>query len=81
MLEYNESVQDEYFEKDEVNDIREAINRLKTLDRDILILRYYHDMSYKEIAGILSMKTKTVETKLKRAKKRLEAVLDNEKKI
>lgn len=78
MLDCNESVQDQYFGKNKAKDIREAIGQLKMLDRDILILRYYHDMSYAEIARVLSIKPKTVETKLKRAKQRLGEVLNNE---
>lgn len=43
--------------------------------REILLLRYYHDLSYAEIADVLGVKLGTVMSRLSRARARLGAVM------
>jgi RNA polymerase sigma-70 factor, ECF subfamily len=57
------------------DEIMEAIGQLTEDHRNILLLRYYEDMSYAEIARALSIKLGTVMSRLSRARDRLLSVL------
>jgi RNA polymerase sigma-70 factor, ECF subfamily len=57
------------------DEIMEAIGQLTEDHRNILMLRYYEDMSYAEIARALSIKLGTVMSRLSRARDRLLSVL------
>jgi RNA polymerase sigma-70 factor (ECF subfamily) len=54
-----------------------AMDRLTEDHREILMLRYYSDLSYAEIAESLGIKLGTVMSRLSRAKGRLMEVLDD----
>ena len=54
--------------EDRVNAVREAIDRLSTSYRAPLVLRYYNELSYKEIAEVLSLPEGTVKTRIHRGK-------------
>ena len=56
--------------------ILSAMNELGEAHREILMLRYYSDLSYAEIAEALQIKLGTVMSRLSRAKGRLATVLD-----
>lgn len=57
---------------DEMRDsILEIINCLKPEDKDIVLLRYYADLSLNEIAGILNINYNTVRTRHRYIKKRI----------
>jgi RNA polymerase sigma-70 factor (ECF subfamily) len=56
-------------------EIIQAIGQLTEDHRTILLLRYYEDMSYAEIARALSIKLGTVMSRLSRARDRLLSVL------
>jgi RNA polymerase sigma-70 factor (ECF subfamily) len=56
--------------------ILDAMDRVSLEHRDILMLRYYSDLSYTEIADVLGVKLGTVMSRLSRAKTRLMEVLD-----
>lgn len=53
-----------------------AMDRLSGDHREILMLRYYSDLSYVEISDVLGIKLGTVMSRLSRAKTRLMEVLD-----
>ncbi|NET39981.1 MAG: RNA polymerase sigma factor [Cyanothece sp. SIO1E1] len=57
--------------------LREAISRLPTRCRMVLILRNYEHLSYKEIAARMNISEGTVETQLKRALKKCKAFFDS----
>ena len=71
-------VQDEIFKQYQKEYIKEALGRLKKSDVDILILKYYDELSYADIAKSLSTTEKNVEVKLRRARHRLKEVLEDE---
>jgi RNA polymerase sigma factor (sigma-70 family) len=48
--------------------IREVVDQLKPLYRDLIELRYYREFSYEEIASELSIPVGTVKARLNRAK-------------
>jgi len=56
----------------------QAIDQLSSDHQNILMLRYYHDLSYEEIADTLQVKLGTVMSRLSRAKVRLHQVLTQE---
>lgn len=56
--------------------IRNAIQRLPEKYRLVIILYYYHDLSCPEMAEVLCMPKKTVETRLSRGRNRIKKMLD-----
>ncbi|MSQ01678.1 MAG: RNA polymerase sigma factor [Myxococcales bacterium] len=56
-------------------EISEFVSQLSDDHRVILMLRYYEDLSYNEIAARLDIKMGTVMSRLSRARDRLEAVV------
>lgn len=63
------------FSSERHDEIVELVGRLTEDHRAILMLRYYEDLSYTEIAARLDIKMGTVMSRLSRARDRLEAVL------
>ncbi len=61
--------------KEESEGVAEAVGRLSADHRTILWLRYFDDLSYREIAEVLEVKLGTVMSRLSRAKLRLHEVL------
>jgi len=55
--------------------VQEAVERLGDKYRPAIILRFYADLDYKEIAEILRLPEGTVKTRLHRAKAQLRALL------
>jgi RNA polymerase sigma-70 factor (ECF subfamily) len=51
--------------------IRESIKVLKSIDQEIMYLRYYYDLTLNEIALVLNMNENTVRTKHIRAKEKI----------
>lgn len=56
-------------------DLTEAFNHLSPTYKTIILLRYYHDLSIKEIARIMDYPEGTVKSHLNRAKKELRPIL------
>ena len=57
--------------------VRDALQTLPTQQRAALILNYYHQLSYKQIAESLDCSVGTVKTHMFRALKKMAAVLPN----
>ena len=84
----NESVENDFddvpykaqFEKEleKVQTVKNAIMSLSPKQRDVVLLRYYHDMKIKEIAEVLSLPQATVKTQLYRGEKNLKILLKGE---
>ena len=47
--------------------VRNAINSLSEMQREVLIMNYFHGLSYPEIAGVLNCSTSSVKTHMSRA--------------
>ncbi len=56
--------------------IRNAIGRLPEKYRLVIVLYYFHDLSCPEIADVLGLPKKTIETRLARGRNRIEKILD-----
>ena len=54
--------------------VKEALKKLAEKYREVLILKYFEEMSYEEISDILKIPEGTVATRLNRAKQALKAV-------
>jgi RNA polymerase sigma-70 factor (ECF subfamily) len=51
--------------------VRESLGRLPSRDREILLLKYSEDWSYRELAGHLGVSESAIEARLHRARQRL----------
>jgi RNA polymerase sigma-70 factor (ECF subfamily) len=60
---------------DEQASVRQAVARLPEQERIIVVLRYYHQLSYAEISAVLGIPQATVGTRLHRARERLRQLL------
>jgi len=61
--------------------VREALNRLSSRDREILMLKYGEGLSYRELAERLGISFSAVETRLHRARARLRESLSAYEKV
>jgi len=55
--------------------LRDAVGRLERMDREVLLLREFEQLSYAEIAELLKLPVNTVRSRLFRARTALHAVL------
>ena len=55
--------------------LRDAVGRLERMDREMVLLREYEELSYAEIAAVLGIPVNTVRSRLFRARMALRAVL------
>ena len=58
--------------------VREALDALDEKYRSVVVLRYYQKLSYEEIAQVLGIPLKTVETRLYRARRMLKESLERQ---
>lgn len=66
-----EVTEDEVLQKEEALIVRQAVLSLPDVQRDVIILRFYHDLKIKEIASVQKVPIPTVKTRLRRALKAL----------
>lgn len=57
-------------------DLRDAINKLSTVNKTIIVLRFYEDLELREIADIMNENLSTVKTRLYSSLKKLRLDLD-----
>jgi RNA polymerase sigma-70 factor (ECF subfamily) len=63
-------------EQPDVSELREAIRRLPTRQRDVLFLRFYADLDYRSIADVLEIEVGTVSATLHAARAALARTLE-----
>ena len=68
----SESGESEYLKKESSLLVREALKKLPAKLREVLILKEYGDLSYREIASILKISEGNVKVRVYRARERLE---------
>lgn len=66
-----EAAEDEAKQREEALIVRNAVLSLPDEQRDVIILRFYHDLKIKEIASVQKVPVPTVKTRLRRAMKTL----------
>ena len=64
-------IEEGYLAAEEKQEVRRALDRLDEKYRSVLLLLYYQKLSYDQIADVLDVPLKTVETRLYRARKLL----------
>lgn len=74
-FETEQNVEKEVLSSFTAKDIREAINKLPSQHRAVVVLRYMQDFSYKEIADTLDLPLNTVKSYLFRARNQLQTLL------
>lgn len=80
MLQSKEDTPEDQLVLSEIQDtVRAAIDKLPDKYRNVVILRYLHDMSLKEISEILDMPVTTVKTRVHRGREALRKKLDARK--
>ena len=62
-------------EREDVRQVQQALKRMATNDRMVLMLRHFSECSYDEIAHILGIDEKTVKSRLFEARRRLQGQL------
>jgi len=62
---------------DEGESVRQAISRLPEMDREIVVLRYFDEMSYEQLRQSLGISIHAVKGRLFRAKQRLRTHMNN----
>ena len=67
---------EQVFASERQSEVLQAINLMTDDHKDILLLRYYNDLSYAEISGVLDIKLGTVMSRLSRARCRLLEVME-----
>lgn len=75
IVEPSKNSHDLHVSKSEAEQVRAAIQELPVEFREIILLREYEDLSYREIASILHCPLGTVMSRLGRARARLRTVL------
>lgn len=64
--------------EDDAQTLSKALSQLRPRHREPLLLYYYHDRAYAEIAKILGIPEGTVKSRIHQARERLSAVLGND---
>jgi RNA polymerase sigma factor (sigma-70 family) len=62
--------------REEREKVRRALDGLDEIYRSVILLLYYQRLSYEQIAGVLGVPVKTVETRLYRARRMLRETLE-----
>ena len=73
--EVEEAVPDQYADVD----LRRAVASLDPVDRTVVILRYFEDLKFQQIATAINENQNTVKTRLYRALRKLGVILSDEK--
>lgn len=65
---------------DDLGDLGNAIVQLPEIYKDVITLKYLHELTNQEIAVLLNINEATVRKRIERAKDRIQALLDKENK-
>jgi len=66
-------------QSEQVSDIKQKINELPDMQKDTIILYYFHDMKVKDIAKIMGVKISTAKSRLKQGRDKLKNSLSEER--
>ena len=70
------NLEEEVLKSETRDNVRRALDGLDERYRSVVVLLYYQKMSYEQIAAVLELPMKTVETRLYRARKLLRERLE-----
>lgn len=70
------SIEEKILNNEEKEILREAINSLEDIDKEIFTLRFIEDLSIEEISGKLNIDKGTLYTRISRGKKKLKKLME-----
>ena len=71
------SIEDQLIEKQRLKDLRQMIKELKPQYKNILILRYFEELTYAEIAQRTNISLSNAKVLVMRARKKLSEKIEN----
>ena len=74
----NLNISEEVLRQEDAKIIQQAIDRLPDMQKEVIILRFYHDRKLKEIAAITGVSLPTAKSRLKQGLDKLKRYLDKE---
>ena len=74
----NLNISEEVLRQEDAKIIQQAIDRLPDMQKEVVILRFYHDRKIKEIAAITGVSLPTAKSRLKQGLDKLKRYLDKE---
>lgn len=74
----NLNISEEVLRQEDAKMIQQAIDRLPDMQKEVVILRFYHDRKLKEIAAITGVSLPTAKSRLKQGLDKLKRYLDKE---
>ena len=74
----NLNISEEVLRQEDAKIIQQAIDRLPDMQKEVVILRFYHDRKLKEIAAITGVSLPTAKSRLKQGLGKLKRYLDRE---
>lgn len=77
-VESNVNVSEEILRQVDAQIIQQALDRLPDIQKEVVILRFYHDRKLKEIAAITGVSLPTAKSRLKQGLDKLRRYLDKE---
>ena len=75
-VESNVNVSEEILRQEDTQIIQQALDRLPDIQKEVVILRFYHDRKLKEIAAITGVSLPTAKSRLKQGLDKLKRYLD-----
>jgi RNA polymerase sigma-70 factor (ECF subfamily) len=75
---FSKATEQEFFKEQTRSVVQQALNKLPTKMRMVLVLKEYGDLNYKEIANILGTSEGNIKVRAFRARERLAQLLDGE---
>lgn len=67
-----ESAEEEFFARQSIDEVLKMMNELQTMDKDIFMMKYFLNMSNKDIAIHLGLTKASVDNRIYRGKKKLQ---------
>ena len=74
----NLNISEEVLRQEDAKIIQQAIDRLPDMQKEVVILRFYHDRKLKEIAAITGASLPTAKSRLKQGLDKMKRYLDKE---
>ena len=74
----NLNISEEVLRQEDTQIIQQALDRLPDMQKEVVILRFYHDRKLKEIAAITGVSLPTAKSRLKQGLDKLKRYLDKE---
>ena len=72
------NISEEVLRQEDAKILQQAIDRLPDMQKEVVILRFYHDRKLKEIAAITGVSLPTAKSRLKQGLDKLKRYLDKE---